>query len=519
MKSSQSQNIQMRAPIVTIMGHVDHGKTTLLDKIRGTNIVDKEFGGITQHVRAYQVIYDGKPITFIDTPGHEAFFNIRRRGSQINDILTLIVAADDGVMPQTKEVIDISKKSNLPLLVVINKIDLPGADIERVKRQLAENGILLEGYGGDIPFVTISAKQGINIDKYLEMINFIAEYYEMHKPRDLENKDSIGEGFVLESTVDKFRGPTATVIMTGGSIKTGSFVVCKSRFGKVRSLIDDTGKQTNQAFDSQPISIVGLDDVLDVGSKIYVFDSDKVAKKYLIDEKEEKVSPNTSTNSLNQKILAELFLEQQTKQEIKELNLIIIADTQSSVEAIKHSLSKIDVPGTKINIVLAKAGVLTQSDIDQAEIKKAFILTFNVGVDKKLQTVADNQGVFVREYKIIYELVDDVEAALISLIAPSFEEEIIGVATIKKIFILSDGEQICGCVVSEGKIIKGYQVYIQRGEERLAESKIVSLKQYKNEVKEVTSGHECGIQLGDKFDIEEGDQIVCYKKVKLGFGN
>ena len=508
-------NTNLRAPVVTIMGHVDHGKTTLLDYIRKSNIADREFGGITQHVSSYQIEFNKKPITFIDTPGHEAFFAMRERGAKITDIIILVVAADDGVMPQTKEVINVWKKANTHLIVAINKIDMPGANLEKVKRQLSSEGILVEGYGGDIPVVEISAKLGTNVDKLLDLINLYAEIHELDKFTPLTNVNYMSESIVLESSLDKSLGPIATIIVKAGTIKRGDFAVGGKIYGKIRAIINDQGKTIDEAHESLPVKMVGIPKVLEVGEfvRTYVKENDaREASKDSINEIKVEQKEQFSKN-----MLANMFAMQLEDKEIKKLNIIVIADTNGSLEAIIHSLNKIDIPGTKLDILDARAGNLTYNDINLASTRGGIILAFNVKVDSSLEKSGKDNGVLVREYKIIYELVEDIEGALISLVEPTIEEEVLGEAEVRQVFQLSNDKFVAGCRVTKNKIIKGYNIYVLRKGERIFDSKITSLKHNKDEVKEAGIGTECGILMEPNFEFQTGDTVICYKTKKVQF--
>jgi translation initiation factor IF-2 len=512
-KNSKIQLPKFRAPVVTIMGHVDHGKTTLLDYIRKSNVAEREFGGITQHVRAYQIEHDGRPITFIDTPGHEAFFAMRERGANITDIIVLVVAADDGVMPQTKEVINLWKKAKTHLIVAVNKIDMPGADVDKVKRQLSQNDLLVEGYGGDIPIVEVSAKQGTNVPALLEVINLVAEINELDKFKDLENVPFTSESVVLESSMDKAQGPMATVIVKAGNVIRGEYAAGGKIYGKIRAIVDDNAKTIDYAYESRPIRIVGIPKVLDVG---------EIVRTYT-DEKDAKEASNVSVNEelkvqrteFNRNILANIFAANERENDIKKLNIILITDAQGSLEAILHSLKKIEIPDTNLNILESRSGNVTSNDVNTASARGGIILAFNTKVEPEAVKLAEAEKVLIREYKIIYELFEEVEGALIGLVEPTEEEEVIGEANIIQVFELSNGKFIAGCRVTKDKIIKGYQAHVLRKGEKVHQGKISSLKHLKDEVKEATLGTECGIQLEPNIDLQTGDTVVCYRVKKV----
>ncbi len=516
MGKNKSQKIELpkfRAPVVTIMGHVDHGKTTLLDYIRHSNVAAREFGGITQHVSSYQITFDDRPITFIDTPGHEAFFAMRERGAKITDIIVLVVAADDAVMPQTKEVISLWKKINTQLIIAINKIDMPGADIERVKRQLATEGVLVEGYGGDIPYVEVSAKLGTNVDKLLDLINLVSELNGLDKFSDMANVKHTSESIVLESYLDKAIGPVANVIMKGGIVNRGEFGVGGKIYGKIRAIINDQNKTVDYAYESLPVKLVGIPKVLEVGEIVRTFENEsdarEASKESVNEVKEEK------QEEFNKNVLANILLAQEETAETKQLNVIIVADTKGSLEAIQHSLSKIDIPGTNINTLEARTGVVNLNDITLASTRGGIVLAFNTAVDPKADKTAKDSGVLVRDYKIIYELVEEIEGALIGLVEPTEEEEIIGEASVIQVFQLSNGKFVAGCRITKNKIVKGYAAYVLRRGERVFDGKITSLRHNKDEVKEATMGTECGIFLEPNQEVLTGDTIVCFRTKRI----
>lgn len=514
-KDKKEESSKFRAPVVTIMGHVDHGKTTLLDYIRNSNVAAREHGGITQHVSSYQIEFEGRPITFIDTPGHEAFFAMRERGAKITDLVILVVAADDGVMPQTKEVIGLWKKMNTHLIVAVNKIDMPGANVERVKRQLSTEGVQVEGYGGEIPIVEISAKNGTNIDKLLELINLMAELHELDKFTDLSNVTQTSESIVLESFMDKALGPVATVIIKSGNVIRGEFAASGDIYGRLRAIINDQGKTVDEAIESQPVKLVGIPKVLEVGEMIRTYKTEVQATEAV------KESSNSSRGeekeAFNKNLLASMFANEQQSEEIKTLNILILADTQGSLEAIQHSLSKISIPDTELKTLEARTGAVTVNDVNTASIRGGIILAFNTKIESQAVKTAEKEGVLIREYKIIYELVEEIEGALIGLVEPTEEEEIVGEAQILQVFKLSNGKYVCGCRVSKNTIYKGYQAHIQRNDEVIHTGKISSLKHGKDEVKDAKNGTECGILLEPNFEAREGDKVVCFKVKKVIF--
>lgn len=519
MAKKDHQNLskpEFRAPVVTIMGHVDHGKTTLLDNIRKSNVALREFGGITQHVSSYQIEFQNRYITFVDTPGHEAFFAMRERGAKITDIVILVVAADDGVMPQTKEVIGLWKKMNVQLIVAINKIDAQGADIDKVKRELSIEGVLVEGYGGDIPFVEISAKNGTNIDKLLELINFLTEINENDKYVDLSNVDYESESIVLESYLDKSLGAVATVIIKSGDVKRGSYAVGGQDYGKIRTILNDQGKQVDYAIESQPVKLIGIPKVLNVGEIVRTFGDESKAREIskeasFNDQKEQ------SQSAFNKRSLVNFFAAEEESKDIKKLNVLLVADARGSVEAIENSLKKLDVPGVELNILEARTGTINQNDIELAKTRSSIVLAFNIKVDPKILKSAEDNGVLLREYKIIYELFEEIEGAMISLVAPTEEEEVVGEANVLQIFQLTNGKFITGSRVTKGKIQKGYQVYVERRGQKVHEGKITELRNNKNEIKEATVGNDCGILMEPNIELQTGDKVYCFKLVKSLF--
>ncbi len=508
-----SVNMQYRAPVVTIMGHVDHGKTTLLDYILKTNIAEREYGGITQQVRAYQIQYDNKPITFIDTPGHEAFFAMRERGAKITDIVILVVAADDGVMPQTKEVISLLKKIRTHLIVAINKIDVPGANPEKVKRELATEGIMLEGYGGDIPYVEISAKHGTNVDKLLDLINLVAEINELYKFTDISSAEFTSECIVLESSVDKSLGPIATVIVKAGEVKRGEYAVGGSIYSRIRAIINDQNQTIESAIESMPVKIVGIPKVLELGEIVRTYVKENVARdisrqKSFNEQRQENKSKFSKADILS------MLAADEAEEGVKQLNIVLIADTQGSIEAITHGLNKLEVEGVRLNIVEKRAGTVTINDVDMAKIRGAIILTFNTKVDYKVSKFAENSGVILREYNVIYEMLEEIELAMLGLVDADSSEEIVGEGNVLQIFQLSNGKFVLGVRVNKGKIIKGYNVYVVRKNEKVASGKIVSLRHNKDNVKEINTGMECGIMLEPNVELQTGDKVVCYRLIK-----
>lgn len=520
MKKDKQQNalfdsvvVDKRAPIVTIMGHVDHGKTTLLDYILKTNIVEKEYGGITQQVRAYQVFYENYPITFIDTPGHEIFYSMRERGANITDIIALVVAADDSVMPQTKEVISLWKKIKSHLIVVINKIDLSTANIERVKSDLAKEGVYLEGYGGDIPYVELSAKKGINVDKFLELINLIAEINELHKFKDISKANFEAELIVLESYLDKALGPVISTIVKSGKIRRGEYMAATGIYSRVRAIINDRNLTIEEAIESMPVRVVGLPVVLEVGETVRVYDDEYLAREF---SKQNLVLRRTEgRKKITKEYLRSMLIGQQTEKK-KELSVMLIADTRGSQEAILKALNKLNSDDNKVrlSIVQAKVGLVNTNDIDLAKIQHSIILTFNVEIDAKTRRYAELNKVLIREYKIVYELVDEVYDVLSSIGDEEVEEEVVGEGLVLQVFKLSNGKFVAGTRVIKGRFVKNFDVRVVRLDNVVNEGRIQNLKHLKEEVKEVSAGMDCGVLIEPNLELLNNDKIICFKKIK-----
>jgi len=482
---SEKQTIY-QAPVVTIMGHVDHGKTTLLDYIRKSKIAEKEYGGITQHISAYQIEYKGKPITFIDTPGHEAFSAMRARGANVTDIAILVVAADDGVMPQTKESIAHIKAANIPMIVAINKIDVPGANIDRVKKGLAENNVLVEDYGGDVVAVEVSAKTGQGVDELLEMVNLVAEIAEL--------KDKSSEPFeavVIESSLDKFRGPLASIIIKKGRLKIGDEVESQSCTGKIKAMFDSNGKQVKQAVVSQPVEILGLTKVPTVGEILRL--KGQIEKETTTKEK----------TSLKQTRLSRLNVL--GKPEVTEINLIIKADVAGSLEAIINSLLKLGDENHKVNIVHKETGEINESDVLLAASTKSIILGFNVKVSKRAEVLAEEEKVLIRSFKVIYELLDELKEGLEHLVE-SKKDKILGKGEVIAEFNTSFG-RIAGIRVVEGRLSKNDRVKIFRNGEEIFTTRIKSLRHKQEEINTAKEKEECGVLLEKSENFAAGDII------------
>ncbi len=500
------EDMVKRAPVVTIMGHVDHGKTTLLDTIRKTSVASGEAGGITQNISAYQVKYKDDYITFIDTPGHAAFTEMRSRGAKITDIVIIIVAADDGVMPQTKEAIDHAKAAGVPIIVAINKIDKPGVNPDRVMQELAEYGLTPDIWGGDTLFNKISAKDGIGIDSLLDNILLIAEL-EDYKA----NPNRYAVGSVIESRLDKHLGPVVTVLIQNGTLRIGDPIVVGTSFGKVRSLKNDKGLEIVSALPSTPVEITGINEVPSAGDKFMAFETEKEAKQ--VSEKRKEIQKLNASRGSKAVTLDDLFARVQ--EGVKEVKLIIKADVNGSQEAVKNSLEKIEVENVKVKVIRSSVGAITESDIVLAKAAGAIIIGFNVRPSNQIKDYAKEQGVEIRLYDIIYKAVEEMTDALKGMLEPVYEEKIIGEATVKQLFKFSKVGTIAGSYVNDGVIKKDSKARLIRDGVVIASTEIGSLQREKDSVKEVKKGLECGITLSNYSDIKVGDVIESYEMVEV----
>ncbi|MBD1373472.1 translation initiation factor IF-2 [Hazenella sp. IB182357] len=495
-------DLQERPPVVTIMGHVDHGKTTLLDKIRAANVTAGEAGGITQHIGAYQVTVNDKKITFLDTPGHAAFTTMRARGAEITDITILVVAADDGVMPQTIEAINHAKAANVPIIVAVNKMDKPDANPDRVKQQLTEYGLVSEEWGGDTIFVDVSAIRGDGIEDLLEMILLVSEVQELKA-----NPSKRARGVVIEAELDKGRGAVATVLVQHGTLKVGDGVVAGNYFGKIRAMVNDRGRRVKAAGPATPVEILGLSDVPSAGDPFIVFEDEKkgrlIAEKRLLKTRTEELGANSRVS------LDDLFKQIQ-EGEIKDLNIIIKADVHGSAEALKGSLEKIDVEGARVKIIHTGVGAITESDIILASASNAIVIGFNVRPEPNARQTAEQEEVDVRLHRIIYKVIEEIEAAMKGLLDPEYEERVVGMVEVRQTFKVSKVGMIAGCYVTEGKVVRDGHVRLIREGIVVHEGKLDTLKRFKDDAKEVAQGYECGITLEGYNDIKEGDQIEVY---------
>ncbi len=500
------EDLKPRAPVVTIMGHVDHGKTTLLDQIRKTKVAEKEAGGITQHIGAYMVDVNGNKITFIDTPGHEAFTAMRARGAKVTDIVILIVAADDGVMPQTIESIQHARAAEAPIIVAINKIDKPNANPEKVINQLMEHNLIPEEFGGDTLFVKISAKKGEGIDELLEAILLQAEMLDLKA-----NPNKNAKGFIIESKLEKGRGAVTTVLITEGTLKVGNSIVAGKYYCKVRSIIDDKGKKIKSAGPSYPVEILGFSGVPDAGELVIALDNEKEAKELAEYRAEkEKLEKNVA-----KKVSLEDLYEQIKEGELKELNIIVKGDVQGSVEAIKSSLEKLSNDEVKVKVIGSGVGGVTESDVLLAEASNAMIIGFNVRPDSKARKVAEQKQISVKTYSVIYDIIDDIKKAMEGLLEPEEQEVYHGRAEVRQLFNIPKVGVVAGCMVIDGKITRNSKVRVLRDNVIVYEGELASLKRFKDDVREVAAGYECGLRIENYNDIKEGDIIEAYSIEKV----
>ena len=501
-KTDGPENLQERPPVVTIMGHVDHGKTSLLDVIRKTHVTQTEAGGITQHIGAYRVVTDKGQIAFLDTPGHEAFTAMRARGAKVTDIVILVVAADDGVMPQTIEAINHAKAANVPIIVAINKIDKANADPDRVKRELAENGLTPEDWGGDTIFIQVSAKQEQGIDELLEMISLQSEVLELKA-----NADKLAYGHVVEAKIDTGRGPVATVLVQDGTLRNGDAVVCGIHFGKIRALLDDKGVQVESAGPSIPVEILGLSGVPVAGDEMIALDDEKIARQVSMHRVQRQRSKELAQSN---RVSLENLFEQMQQGDVKDLNLIIKADVHGSIEALTEALTKLSNEEVKVNVVHSATGTVTESDIPLAAVSNAIIFGFNVRPTTKVQAIAAEENVDMRFYSVIYDVIKDVKGAMVGLMDSTYKEHILGSADVRELFQIPKVGTIAGCHVNDGKFERGQKIRVVRDGVVLYEGKNSSLRRFKDDVKEVQAGYECGIGIEHFNDIKVGDVLECY---------
>ena len=495
-------DLQPRCPVVTIMGHVDHGKTTLLDTIRKSAVVDGEFGGITQHIGAYQVEVNGKKVTFLDTPGHEAFTAMRARGAQVTDIVIIVVAADDGVMPQTKEAIDHAKAAGVPIVVAINKIDKEGADPERIKAEMAEEGLLPEEWGGDTVYCEISAKKKIGIEELLETLTVVAELADLKA-----NPNRYAYGSVVEGKLDKGRGAVATLLVENGTLRASDPIVVGAAYGRVRQMLDDKGRVIKEALPGTPVEITGLNEVPVAGDKFMVFETEKQARS--VGETRMKAKIEKDRNSGAALSLDDLY-SQIKEGQIIDLNIIVKADVQGTAEAVKASLEKIDVDGVRVNVIRSTVGAIFVSDVILASASQAIIYGFNVRPDAKVRNKAEEENVEIRLHNVIYKMVEEIETAMKGMLAPEYHEVITGQAEIRQVIKASKVGNIAGCYVTDGSIKRNCGIRLIRDGIVVYEGKLASLRRFKDDVKEVNAGFECGLNIENYNDIKEGDIIEGY---------
>lgn len=504
--SDKEEDLIERAPVITIMGHVDHGKTSLLDAIRTTSVVSGEAGGITQKIGAYQVTKADKKITFVDTPGHEAFTDMRARGAQVTDIAILVVAADDGVMPQTIEALSHAKAAKVPVIVAINKIDKPEANPMRVKQELMEHGLVSVEWGGDTEFVEVSAKAKLNLDTLLDTILITAEILELKA-----NPKKRAKGIVLESRLDPKVGPIADVLIQEGTLRIGEVIVAGESMGKVRALVNDLGAKVQSATVSQPIEIIGFNDVPSAGDTFYVIQNEQHAKRIV-----EEVAKERKISEVSRKTISlETLSQQMDSANLKELNLILRADSRGSVEALRDSLLKLSTDEVAVNIIQAASGAITESDVKLGEASNAIIIGFNVRPTTNALKEADANGVEIRTSNIIYHIIEDIEKALTGMLDPEFKEMYSGRIEIKKVFKVSKVGNIAGCVVVDGKVRRESNIRILRNGVIVYEGKLNSLKRYKDDAKEVVAGQECGLGIENFNDIKEGDIVEAFDIIEV----
>ncbi|MEE0830637.1 MAG: translation initiation factor IF-2 [Longicatena sp.] len=495
-------SLETRPPVVTIMGHVDHGKTTLLDTIRKTHVTQGEFGGITQHIGAYQVSVKGKKVTFLDTPGHEAFTAMRARGAEVTDIVIIVVAADDGVMPQTREAVDHAKAAGVPVIVAVNKIDKPTANRERIVNEMSDLGLMPEEWGGETIYCDISAKFGTGVSDLLETILVVSEVEDF-----TANPNKLSSGTVIEAKLDKGRGPVATLLVQNGTLKTGDAIVVGTAYGKVRKMVDDRGREIKEALPATPVEIIGLNDVPIAGDIFKAFENDRQARQIAETRLEKKIDLERSQSSA---MSLEDLARQIEQGEVQEVNVIIKADVVGSAEAVKASMERIEVEGVKVNVIRSTAGAITESDIMLASASRAVIYGFNVRPSAMVRKKAEEEGIDIRLHNIIYKALEEMEAAMKGMLAPVYEEVVIGQAEVRQTYKVSKVGTIAGCMVTDGKLQSECGVRLIREGVVIYTGRLGSLKRFQNDAKEVKSGYECGLTIANFNDIKEGDIIEGY---------
>ncbi len=501
--SADDANMISRSPVVTILGHVDHGKTTLLDTFRDSRITEGEVGGITQHIGAYQVDYKGQKITFLDTPGHEAFTAIRARGAQVTDIAILVVAADDGVMPQTVEAINHARAADLPIVVAINKIDLPDARPDRVKGQLLEYSLVLEDFGGEIIGVPVSAKNRTGIEDLLESILVLAEISELKA-----NPKRPASGVVIESQLDRNRGPLATLLVQNGTLKVGNSIVAGTAWGRVRAMENDLRKRIKQAGPAVPVEILGFSSVPQAGDRFVVVPNTKTAKALV----EENVVKGEEDQNLSRALTLEGVMSHISAGDVKELNLIIKADAQGSVEAVRGSLERLDSPSARVNILHSSPGGVNEGDVLLASASNAIILAFNVGTEPSAESASEREAVEIRSYDIIYQIIEDVEKALKGILEPAYKDVVQGTATVRAVFRAGRAGNVAGVIVNDGRFTRGIAARVLRDGTVVVDSSVSSLRRFKDDVNEVTAGFECGIGITGFENFREGDVLQAHRR-------
>ena len=501
------EDLERRPPVVTIMGHVDHGKTSLLDAIRTTNVIAGEAGGITQHIGAYDVELKGRKITFLDTPGHEAFTAMRARGAKVTDIVILVVAADDGVMPQTREAINHSLAASVPIIIAINKIDKPDSKPERVKQELMEFGLVSEEWGGETIFVEVSAKQKTNLEELLEMVLLQADVLELKA-----NPNKPARGTIVEAKLDKGRGPVATVLVQEGSAKVGDYFVCGIHYGRIRAMQNDRGEKVPSAGPSMPVEVIGLTGVPDAGDAFVIMPDERQAKEIAM-LRQQKVRETELAKS--SKLSLEQLYEKIQMGEVKELNVVVKGDVQGSVEAVSESLRKLSTDAIRLRVINASVGAITETDVNLATASNAIVLGFNVRPEVKAQALAEKEGVDIRLYNIIYDAVDDIKKAMEGLLEPTLKEKYLGRAEIREVFSVPKHGNVAGSYVLDGKMLRNSQVRLLRDNVVVYEGKMASLRRFKDDIKEVAAGYECGISLENYNDIKPGDIIESFEIEKV----
>lgn len=503
----KAEDLVKRPPVVTIMGHVDHGKTSLLDAIRATNVIAGEAGGITQHIGAYDVELNGRKITFLDTPGHEAFTAMRARGAKVTDIVILVVAADDGVMPQTREAVNHSKAAGVPIIIAVNKIDKPEAKPERVKQELMEFGLVAEEWGGDTIFVEVSAKKHINLEELLEMVLLQADVLELKA-----NPLKPARGTIIEAKLDKGRGPVATVLVQEGTLKVGDYFVSGVHFGRVRAMQNDRGEKVSVAGPSMPVEVIGLTGVPEAGDVFVVLSDERQAKEIAM-IRQQKIRETELAKS--SKLSLEQLYEKIQKGEVKELNVVVKGDVQGSVEAVAESLRKLSTDAIRLRVINSSVGAITETDVNLATASNAIVLGFNVRPEVKAQSLAEKEGVDIRLYNIIYDAVDDIKKAMEGLLEPTLKEKFLGRAEIREVFSVPKHGNVAGSYVLDGKMVRNSQVRLLRDNIVIYEGKMASLRRFKDDVKDVAAGYECGISLENYNDIKPGDIIESFEIEKI----